>query len=430
MKKLIHHPPASQPLGAGHSLAERFQAVRAQTLALVAPLSAEDCALQSMPDASPVKWHLAHTTWFFETFILERWEKHFRPFQSMFRYLFNSYYNAVGDKYPRPQRGLISRPALSEILMYRKHVDSRLAELMPLAESDAEFATLLELGINHEQQHQELILTDLKHLLAQNPLKPVYREGWPLVTVAPQRMQWLAVAGGTPQVGHDGKGFAFDNEAPRHTVFVQPFEIATRLVTHGEWRDFIEDGGYARPELWLSAGWDAVQNERWQAPLYWENRDGAWHTFTLHGMVPIEPNTPVCHVSHYEADAFARWAGARLATEFEWEAASAHADSDRNMLESGALHPLALRKPPKSGALAQMFGDVWEWTQSAYLPYPGFKTAAGAVGEYNGKFMNNQMVLRGGSCVTPQSHIRATYRNFFPSHARWQFSGVRLARDI
>ena len=410
-----------------NSLARRFGEVRAATRVLAAPLSAEDCAIQSMPDASPVKWHLAHTTWFFETFVLARIDPQRKPFDPAFGYLFNSYYNAVGERHPRPQRGLLSRPSLDQVLAYRDAVEHDVAEALERG-LDGETNALVELGIQHEQQHQELILTDVKHLLSCNPMRPAYRKHWPLTPVHPRRASWVAFDEGLDEIGHDGSGFSFDNERPRHRVFHEAFELASQPVTHGDFVRFIEDGGYRRPELWLSAGWDAVVQRGWQAPLYWERIDGAWHTFTLHGMAPIEENTPVCHVSLYEADAFARWAGARLPTEAEWEIAARAATIEGNFLESGALHPLALRDAPPEGTLAQLFGDAWEWTRSDYAPYPGFVTAPGAVGEYNGKFMANQYVLRGGSCATPRSHIRATYRNFFPADARWQFSGLRLAR--
>ncbi len=416
----------SQPFA---DLVAGFRAVRAATRALVEPLTAEDCAIQSMPDASPAKWHLAHTTWFFETFILEAYEPTRKPFHPAFRVLFNSYYNAIGEKHPRPQRGLLSRPTLDEVLGYRDAVDEALARLLESGSLDERLLELVELGLHHEQQHQELLLTDVKHLLSRNPLRPVYRKAWPLTSVHAGRSEWIAMQGGKHEIGHDGAGFHFDNEAPRHGVWLEDFEIASRPVTHGEWLAFIDDGGYRRPELWLSAGWDAVTSRGWAAPLYWEASGNGWQTFTLHGMAPIEPNTPICHVSFQEADAYARWAGARLPTEAEWEVAAAAMPIAGNFLESGALHPLALRESPRQGELAQVFGDVWEWTRSDYAPYPGFAPASGAVGEYNGKFMCSQYVLRGGSCATPQSHIRATYRNFFAPDARWQFSGVRLARD-
>ncbi len=411
-------------------LAARYAAVRSATDQLVLPLSPEDCALQSMPDASPAKWHLAHTSWFFETFILERFVTGYRPFHPAYRVLFNSYYNAIGDKHPRPERGLISRPGLPEIHAYRRHVDACMAELLGNSVGDnPEFSELVELGVNHEEQHQELILTDLKHLLWKNSLRPAYVERWPLTPILGRKSHWVGFEGGLNQIGHEGEGFAFDNECPRHAVVLRGFEIATHPVTHGDFLAFIEDGGYERAELWLSSGWDFVQRQGWRAPQYWERQGDDWRTFTLHGMVKVDPHTPICHVSYYEADAFARWAGARLPTEAEWEVVASQAPVKGNFVDSGALHPLALRAELPPRGVAQLFGDVWEWTRSAYLPYPGFRIAAGAVGEYNGKFMCNQHVLRGGSCVTPAAHIRATYRNFFPPEARWQFSGLRLARD-
>ena len=408
------------------ALALEYGRVRAATESLAAPLSAEDCAIQSMPDASPVKWHLAHTTWFFETFVLA--PRGVPAFDTAYRYLFNSYYNAVGDRHPRPERGLLSRPSLDEIHAYRASVDESIERLLQEGLDHAALR-LVELGLHHEQQHQELILTDVKHLLSRNPLRPAYRKAWPLTPILGAQRSWIAVPGGVHAIGHDGQGFAFDNEGPRHRVALEDFRIASHPVTHGDFLAFVEDGGYRRPELWLSAGWEEVRARGWDAPGYWERHDDEWHTFTLHGMAPIEAHTPVCHVSFYEAEAFARWAGARLPTEAEWEVAVTRTPVEGNFVESGALHPLACREPPPTGALAQAFGDVWEWTRSDYAPYPGYRPAEGAVGEYNGKFMANQYVLRGGSCATPASHIRATYRNFFPPEARWQFSGLRLARD-
>jgi len=408
-------------------LLQLFNQTRQRTLKLAQPLSAEDCALQSMPDASPVKWHLAHTSWFFETFILEA-RPGYRAFDPAYRVLFNSYYVGVGDRHPRPERGLISRPALADILRYRAHVDAAMAEAIS-AGLDEATAQLLILGVNHEEQHQELILTDVKHLLWKNPLRPAYQTQWPLTAIEPGPASWHAFEKGLHEIGHAGDGFAFDNESPRHCEYSQAFELRSHPVTHGDFLGFIADGGYQRPELWLSAGWDCVMQNGLQAPHYWEKHDDTWHTFTLHGMVPVDANTPICHVSYFEADAFARWAGARLPTEAEWEIAASRSPITGNFLESDALHPLAQREQPAAPGLAQIFGDVWEWTQSDYHPYPGFRAAAGAVGEYNGKFMSGQYVLRGGSCATPQRHIRATYRNFFPPSARWQFSGLRLARD-
>ena len=401
---------------------DAYRGVREATLALVAPLSAEDCAIQSMPDASPAKWHLAHTTWFFETFVLQPHAAGYRVFDPAYGYLFNSYYNAIGERHPRPERGMLSRPSLEEVLAYRRHVDRALLSAGALPEA------LIELGLQHEQQHQELILTDLKHLLSRNPLSPAYQKSWPLTPIRARATRWIGFAGGLHEVGHAGGGFAFDNETPRHKVWLEDFELASQPATHGEFQRFIEDGGYRRPELWLSAGWDALRVRGWQAPEYWVRREEGWRTFTLHGEVAVDPNTPICHISFYEADAYARWAGARLPTEAEWELAAQNAPRDGNFVDSGALHPLALREDPPAGGLAQLFGDVWEWTRTDYAPYPGYRPAAGAVGEYNGKFMSGQYVLRGGSCATPASHIRATYRNFFPPEARWQFSGMRLAR--
>ncbi len=425
MSDLIRDPARRpQPHGA-----ERYREIRSSTRALAAPLSAEDCAIQSMPEASPTKWHLAHTTWFFETFILARLDPQRAPFDPAFRVLFNSYYNAVGTRHPRPQRGLLSRPSLGDVIAYRERVDEEMSRLLEGGALAPELLALVELGLNHEQQHQELILTDLKHMLSCNPTRPTYQKNWPLTRIHVARRGWLPVEGGLREIGHDGNGFAFDNEQPRHKVWIDPFEIASLPITHGELIDFIEDGGYRRPELWLSAGWDTVVARGWTAPLYWERRGGRWYTFTLHGMAPVEPNTPACHLSFFEADAIARWVGARLPTESEWECVAQGLPIEGNFVESGALHPLALREPPPENTPAQMFGDVWEWTRSDYAPYPRFRPGEGAVGEYNGKFMCNQYVLRGGSCATPSSHIRPSYRNFFPADARWQFSGVRLARD-
>ena len=410
-------------------LGRRLRAVRQVTEALAAPLSAEDCALQSMPDASPVKWHLAHTTWFLETFVIVPYLPGYAIFDPAFRTLFNSYYVGIGDRHPRPERGLVSRPDLATVRSYRMHVDAAIGALLT-APLPAGVAELIELGIQHEQQHQELILTDVKHLLSRNPSRPVYDPRWPLREVAPQSLRWHPFARGLVVVGHDGDGFGFDNEGPAHRVYLEPFELASRPVTHGEFAAFIEDGGYRRPDLWLSLGWDTMVARGWQAPLYWEHPRRGWRTFTLHGMVEIDPHTPVCHISYFEADAYARWAGARLPTEFEWEHAATGCAIRGNLQENGALHPLPASNATDGAGPAQMFGDVWEWTRSDYAPYPGYRAAGGAIGEYNGKFMSGQYVLRGGSCATPAAHIRASYRNFFAPDARWQFSGIRLARDV
>ena len=407
------------------ALAGRYQNIRRATEQLCAPLSAEDCQVQSMDDASPVKWHLAHTSWFFETFVVERWVPSYRPFHPAYRILFNSYYQSVGRQHPRPQRGLLSRPTLDEVLAYRRHVD---AQMVALLEAGSAFdADVVELGLQHEQQHQELILTDVKHLLSCNPLRPAYRDCPQPRDAASVPQSWQSFEEGIHWVGHDGAGFAFDNEQPRHRVFIEAFELAARLVTNEEFLAFIDGGGYERPELWLSDGWNTVQARGWRAPLYWERRDDAWQVMTLGGLRPLRADEPVCHVSFYEADAFARWAWARLPREAEWEVAATDAVIDGNFVESQWLHPLPA--PAGGAGLTQLFGDVWEWTQSAYSPYPGYQPPAGALGEYNGKFMCNQLVLRGGSCATPRDHVRPTYRNFFPPDARWQFSGIRLARD-
>jgi ergothioneine biosynthesis protein EgtB len=403
-----------------------YRQVRAQSLALAAPLSAEDCNLQSMPDASPVKWHLAHTSWFFETFVLEPALPGFAPYRAQYRVLFNSYYVTVGARHPRPERGMLSRPSLEEVLAYRASVDERMQALCARhPQQAARLAETIELGLHHEQQHQELILTDVKHALSRNPLLPAYQAARAHSGGVPAPLRWSTLPDGVRQIGHDGKGFSFDNERPRHRVFVGDYEIGERLVSNAEYQAFVADGGYRRPELWLSEGWDLRGVQDWQAPLYWVARDGGWREFTLDGLRALRPAEPVTHVSYYEADAYARWCGARLPTEAEWETAAAPREVAGNFLESGRLHPA----PPDGAAGGQFYGDAWEWTSSAYAPYPGFRAPAGAVGEYNGKFMVNQYVLRGGSCATPRSHIRASYRNFFPAAARWQFSGIRLARD-
>ena len=409
----------------GTNLAARYRAVRQASEALTRSLTAEDQLAQSMPDASPTKWHLAHTSWFFETFLLTPRLAGYRLFDPRFGYLFNSYYEALGARQPRPARGLITRPSLDDVIAYRAHVDAGMERL--LARPDPDLEALVELGLAHEQQHQELILMDVLHLFACSPLKPAYAppRGTPDPT-PPAPLRFVPIDGGLVEIGHAGPGFVFDNETPRHTTWLEPYRLAERLTSNAEWLAFMADGGYRRPEFWLSDGWARVREEGWRAPLYWEEVDGRWMVMTLHGLRPLEPAAPVSHVSYYEADAYAAWAGARLPTEAEWEHAVQHAATDGRFLGSGRLDATAAAE---GSGLRQMLGDLWEWTRSAYLPYPGFRPAAGAVGEYNGKFMSGQFVLRGGAVVTPPGHVRPSYRNFFYPHQRWMFSGVRLAKD-
>ncbi len=416
----VGDPPTASGL-----LAE-FQAVRRQTETLAEPLEPEDFVVQSMPDASPVKWHLAHTTWFFETFLLSAAVPDYRARYPQYNFLFNSYYNAVGERIPRDRRGLLSRPTISEVRNYRLEIDARMEDWLGSVDdlTLASFSPILILGLNHEQQHQELILTDLKHAFASNPLRPIYREREPDQAGEAAPLAWMPYREGVRPIGHEGLGFAFDNEIPRHPEYVQAFELASRPSTNAEYLAFMDDRGYDRPEFWLSDGWAARKSRGWTSPLYWENVGGRWSTMTLAGMTEVRPDEPVTHVSFYEADAFARWSDARLATEAEWEVAALDRAIAGNFLESDRYHPSPAAVAENGPS--QMFGDVWEWTQSPYTPYPGYRPAAGALGEYNGKFMCNQIVLRGGSCATPRSHIRATYRNFFGPEARWQFTGIRL----
>jgi ergothioneine biosynthesis protein EgtB len=417
-------------------LLTRFHQIRDFTNSLCADLEPEDCVVQSMPDVSPTKWHLAHTTWFFETFILKKFSPGYRPEIPQYAYLFNSYYNAAGDMHRRDLRGLISRPTVREAQRYRASIDSHMDNLLSGADEKLldKIEPIVVLGINHEQQHQELLVTDIKHVFAQNPLWPVFREvelasSQSIGKMPIPRGQFIDFDEQIVEIGDDGHGFAYDNEGPRHRALVPAFSLATRPVTNGEFIAFIEDNGYARPEFWLSLGWMTVNEQRWQAPLYWTKREGAWWNFTLSGFRPVEESEPVTHVSYFEADAFANWAGARLPTEFEWERAALDYPVEGNFVEDGKFHPGALSASADDGRLHQMFGDVWEWTRSAYSPYPGYRAEPGALGEYNGKFMCNQYVLRGGSCATSRSHIRRTYRNFFQPEKRWQFTGIRLARD-
>jgi ergothioneine biosynthesis protein EgtB len=403
--------------------------VRSRSLALCAPLTPEDMMVQSCAEASPAKWHLAHTTWFFETFVLREFARGYRVFHPDFVWLFNSYYNAVSAQPEKKLRASFSRPTAEEILAYRRAVDAAMEELTA-SDLPEEARTRIVLGLNHEEQHQELLLTDVKHAFWTNPLHPAYESGSVAGTETATAAEWVEYPGGVVEIGHAGAGFSFDNETPRHSVYLEPFRLASRLVTCAEYLEFMQDGGYARPELWLSEGWTTVESERWEAPLYWRRDDAQspWQVFTLRGLVALDSllATPVCHISYFEADAYARWAGRRLPTEAEWETAAATVPVHGHLLETGKLHPTEAERKP---GLRQMFGDVWEWTASAYLGYPGYRSLPGALGEYNGKFMCNQMVLRGGSVATPATHIRASYRNFFPPATRWQFSGVRLAQQ-
>ncbi len=415
-------------VGTPSLLASAYSRVRRQSLQLCEPLTPEDMMVQSCAEASPAKWHLAHTTWFFETFVLREFARSYRPFHPDFVWLFNSYYNAVSAQPEKKLRSSFSRPSADEILAYREYVDAAMEDLLS-ASGAADDRVVL--GLNHEQQHQELLLTDIKHAFWSNPLHPAYASG-PLpaerIARTPEPSTWVDFPGGLQEIGYANSGFSYDNELPRHRIFLEPYRLASRLVTCGEYLQFIEDGGYTRSELWLSEGWLASRNEQWQAPLYWRRDPDSpsWQVFTLRGLIPLDDllATPVCHISYFEADAYARWAGAGLPTEAEWETAAAPFSVAGNLLETNSLHPL----PPEGASqLQQLFGDVWEWTASSYLPYPGFRPLPGALGEYNGKFMCNQMVLRGGSVATPASHLRASYRNFFSPATRWQFSGVRLA---
>ena len=410
--------------------ARRYADVRGFTERLCEPLATEDYVVQSMEDVSPTKWHLAHTSWFFETFILKPYQPDYVEANPAYAFLFNSYYTQVGARHCRDRRGYLSRPTVAEVFAYRWHVDTAMQDLL---ESDDEtlvgrLASLIEVGLHHEQQHQELIVTDIKHVLSVNPLRPAYRTSDAVAARPATAQSWIEIPGGIHWIGHEGADFSFDNERPQHRVFLEPFALASRLVTNEEYLEFMDDGGYARPEFWLSLGWQAVEENGWSEPFYWEKKNGWWSVFTLGGMRPLDPAEPVVHLSYFEADAFARWAGARLPTEAEWEVSVAGISRAGNFVETELLHP-AVAADGERGGLQQVYGDVWEWTQSQYLPYPGYRPPAGALGEYNGKFMCNQLVLRGGSCATPATHVRPTYRNFFPPDATWQFSGVRLARD-
>ncbi|MGA9855684.1 MAG: ergothioneine biosynthesis protein EgtB [Gammaproteobacteria bacterium] len=416
--------PRTQPQPATDRtpIAQRYQQVRDLTVGLCATLTPEDMTVQSMLDASPAKWHLAHSSWLFENFLLTPHLKSYQLFNPQFTHLFNSYYYSIGSMHPRPERGLLSRPRVSEVLRYREHVDEHMHRLLEAHANEPELTFLTRLGLNHEQQHQELLLMDIKHLFSCNPLKPAWRELPSPAHTPVMPLKFIPRTEGLLAIGHAGDGFAFDNETPRHRVFIQTHSMANRLTTNGEYLEFIHAGGYSTPELWLSDGWTTVRREGWNRPLYWN--ESMTKEFSLGGERELVLEAPVCHLSYYEADAFARWAGARLPTEMEWESLTTGEPVAGNLLESGEFHPQAA-----AAGASQLFGDVWEWTSSNYAPYPGFKPLAGSLGEYNGKFMANQMVLRGGCCITPREHVRASYRNFFYPQQRWQFAGLRLARD-
>ncbi len=417
-------------------LAAEFRRVRRLSEQLCEPLAVEDYVLQCAVEASPPRWHLAHVSWFFETFLLRPYLAGYRVFHPRFEYLFNSYYEQTETGFwPRSQRGLLSRPTVAEVYDYRHHVDTGMARLIDDCPADLwpTVAERLAIGLNHEQQHQELLVTDIKYNLAYNPLRPAYRDDLPEAELAePDELRFVALDGGIVEIGVDPAAvdFAYDNESPRHRVLLTPYRLADRLVTNAEYLAFVQDGGYRNPALWLADGWAAVQQQGWRSPLYWEEGGDGWQQMTLGGPRALNPAEPVCHVSYFEADAFARWAGKRLPTEAEWEAAAAGEPVMGNFVDTGRLHPMPAAPRERDGELRQLFGDCWEWTASAYLAYPGYRAPAGALGEYNGKFMSGQMVLRGGSCATSRDHARASYRNFFYPHERWQFKGIRLAEDI
>ncbi len=414
-------------------LIESYKTVRQFSHTLAEPLEIEDYVVQSMPDVSPTKWHLAHTSWFFETFVLSKALSDYKSPNSQYAYLFNSYYVQAGERHLRPKRGLISRPTVEETYSYRNHVDESMLQFMENADDKEwqQLESVIEIGVHHEQQHQELIVTDIKHVLSENPLHPKYinndRNG--NKADIPGDLKWADFDGGLFYIGNKGSGFGYDNEYPEHKVYLNSYKLGSRLVTNSEYIEFIEDKGYETPEIWLSEGWATVETNNWNAPLYWQKQNGQWMQFTLTGLRKVEPDEPVTHVSYFEADAFARWAGSRLPTESEWEVAASNIEIEGNFVDDLKFHPVGLDNSSNGNSLKQMYGDVWEWTQSSYSAYPGYKTLPGALGEYNGKFMCNQMVLRGGSCATSKSHIRKTYRNFFPTNARWQFMGIRLAKD-
>jgi len=427
--------PSAAPVGLqttdATTITERYHTVRQFSETLCEPLETEDYVVQTVENVSPTKWHLAHTSWFFETFVLRPHLEGYEPIDEQYAYLFNSYYIQAGERHCRDRRGYISRPTVAEVYAFRHHVDEHVDRLLNTidAAQRRELAPLVELGIHHEQQHQELMLTDIKHVFSVNPLRPAYRNLEPPPRTDVPELEWTAFDEGVYEVGYDGEGFHYDNETPRHKTYIQPFELANRLVTNGEFIGFIEDQGYQRPELWLSEGWSTVQERDWTEPFYWEEHDGQWYLYTLGGMREVNPGEPVTHITYFEADAYARWAGARLPEEEEWEIAARNQPMQGNFVDEGRYHPTPLTENADPGALHQLYGDVWEWTRSAYSPYPGYKPLPGAIGEYNGKFMCGQFVLRGGSCATSRSHIRPTYRTFFYPDEAWQFMGFRLARD-
>ncbi|NBB72252.1 MAG: ergothioneine biosynthesis protein EgtB [Bacteroidetes bacterium] len=412
------------------TIAERYHTVRSFTETLCDPLETEDYVVQTKENVSPTKWHLAHTSWFFETFLLKPHLDGYEPLDEQYAYLFNSYYIQAGERHCRDRRGYISRPTVAEVYAFRTYVDEHMDRLLADAERRRELAPLVEIGVHHEQQHQELMVTDIKHVFSVNPLRPAYRDLAPSSRIELPELAWTAFDEGIYEVGYEGDGFHFDNEGPRHKTYLQPFALANRLVTNGEFIAFIEDDGYRRPELWLSEGWATVQERDWTEPFYWEKHDGQWYLYTLGGMREVNPSEPACHITYFEADAFARWAGARLPEEKEWEVAARDRPMQGNFVDEGRYHPAPLHEGADPDQLYQMYGDVWEWTRSAYSPYPGYEPLPGAIGEYNGKFMCGQFVLRGGSCATSRSHIRPTYRNFFYPDEAWQFMGFRLARDV
>lgn len=411
-------------------LQKKYERVRSFSKELCEPLETEDFVIQSMPDVSPTKWHLAHTSWFFETFVLKEVFENYKSINDNYNYLFNSYYVQVGERFFRPNRGLLSRPTVKEVFDFRNYIDEHMQKFFETAGEEliSKMKVVLEIGLNHEQQHQELMLTDIKHVFAQNPLYPVYRKAKVISSNEISKINWIEFDEGVYSIGFDKDSFFFDNEKPNHKTYLNSFLFADRLTTNKEYIDFIDDNGYSRTELWLSDGFAKVEQEKWNAPLYWKKIDNKWHHFTLNGLMEVDPNEPVCHVSFYEAEAYARWANARLAIETEWEIASTNILIDGNFVDERNYNPKPLNE--NNSKIKQMFGDVWEWTRSDYAPYPGYKIPNGAIGEYNGKFMSGQIVLRGGSCATSKDHIRNTYRNFFPHHSRWQFMGIRLAKDL